>query len=513
MDILLVDDDETLRQSLLMLLQSEGHQVTEAADGEKALEQARLHYFDLVLCDVRMPGIDGIETISRLRDSIADAHFVVMTGYASEEAPIKALRLGVDDYLNKPFDIPVFLEKLRALARRRKKIRSDGELSLWKLVSLLKEQVPSAVERSQPVEDKVSALSEALQLSEEEQQLLSLASWLFPLTDGLKQTDDDGEWEPSSPAEELVRLLKHASVDLGSERTADVLKAALISTGLKESAADLHPDVAELVEQELPAPSPQPLSPDQEHYDVEARTLGGLRLKVGGEDVSRKAWQSANARYLFVYLLSRGGQSVPEDRLAQIFWPGSPARKAHRALVSSVHRARKALGEAELLVRYDRSYGIDRECDYWLDSEELTEAYQVGTRHFYQKNMDKALAQFERVLNLYQGPYLPDCHDEWAVKIRESLRLKAVDAAEKGAEILLQSNPARSEDWCRKAVAWEPTSEPGWATLIKALAHQSRRKEVEKAYEECARILRDELGLKPGAAVQDVYDEATDFAD
>jgi DNA-binding SARP family transcriptional activator len=87
--------------------------------------------------------------------------------------------------------------------------------------------------------------------------------------------------------------------------------------------------------------------------------------------------------------------------------------------------------------------------------------------------------------------------------------LKAADAAEKGAEILLDSNPARSEEWCRKAVSWEPTSEPGWATLIRALSNQSRRKEVEKAYEECARVLREELGLKPGAAVQDVYDEVT----
>ena len=508
MDILLVDDDETLRQSLVMLLQSEGHSVTEAADGEKALEKARMHYFDLVLCDVRMPGIDGIETISRLRDSIADAHFVVMTGYASEEAPIKALRLGVDDYLTKPFDIPVFLEKLRALARRRKKIRSDSELSLWKLVSSLRELVPSAAERSQPVEDKVSALAEALELSEEQQQLLCLASWLFPLTEGLKASNEEQEWEASTPAEELVRLLKHASLDLGAERTADVLKAALAATGQKESPGELHPDVAQLVERDL-SPASVPSSQGEERYDVEARTLGGLSLKVKGEVVSRKAWQSANARYLFIYLLSRGGQSVPEDRLAQIFWPGSPARKAHRALVSSVHRARKALGESELLVRYDRSYGIDRECDYWLDSEELTEAYQVGTRHYYQKNMEKALTQFERVLELYQGPYLPDCHDEWAGKIRESLRLKAVDAAEKGAEILLDSNPARSEEWCRKAVSWEPTSEPGWATLIRALSNQSRRKEVEKAYEDCAKVLREELGLKPGAAVQDVYDEVT----
>lgn len=82
-----------------------------------------------------------------------------------------------------------------------------------------------------------------------------------------------------------------------------------------------------------------------------------------------------------------------------------------------------------------------------------------------------------------------------------------MDAAEKGAEILLSTNPARAEEWCRKAVSWEATSEPGWATLIRALAAQSRRKEVERAYNECAKVLLEELGLRPGAAVQEVYDE------
>lgn len=508
MDILLVDDDDTLRQSLLMLLQSEGHEVTEAADGETALEQARRHYFDLVLCDVRMPGIDGIETISRLRESIDDAHFVVMTGYASEEAPIKALRLGVDDYLTKPFDIAVFLEKLRALARRRQKTRADRELSLWKLVSALKEQLPVAAARSRPVEDRVEAFGRALGLSEQELQLMRLASWLYPLADGLTEQADK-DWEPSTPAEELVELLKHAALGLGPDRTADVLRAALLSSGGRGDASTLHPDVAELLDRQ-PRTEVTEVASTEEQHELEVRTLGGFQMKVKGKELDRKAWQSANARWLFIYLLSRGGQSVPEDRLATLFWPGSPGKKAHRALVSSVHRARKALGETEYLVRYDRSYGIARDCDYWLDSEEMLESYQSGTRHYYQKNMDQALAHFERVLQLYQGPYLPDCHDEWADKVRDGLKLKAVDAAEKGAEILLDENPARSEEWCRKALAWEPTSEPGWATLIRALAAQSRRKEVEKAYEECARVLKEELGLKPGGAVQDVYEEATE---
>ena len=405
MDILIVDDDETLRQSLVMLLEAEGYHVTQAPNGEDALKHARRHYFDLVLCDVRMPGIDGIETVSRLRESIDDAHFVVMTGYACEDAPIKALRLGVDDYLTKPFDIPIFLEKLRALARRRRQTRSDTALSLGKLVAALKEQMPPAVERSQPVEEKVAVWGRELQLSDEQVGLMKLAAWLYPLAEGLSAPADEAEWEPSSPSEQLVNLLRHASLGLGPDRTADVLRAALVSTrgGV---ATNLHPDVARLTDGDLAVTESEDEVSEQ-HYDIEVRTLGGLRLKVKGQNLERKTWQSANARWLFVYLLSRGGQSVPEDRLAKLFWPGSPANKAHRALVSSVHRARKALGDSDLLVRYDRSYGIARDCRYWLDSEVLTEAYQAGTRHYYQKNFDKALTEFERVLTLYRVHICP----------------------------------------------------------------------------------------------------------
>lgn len=507
MDILLVDDDETLRQSLQMLLESEGYSITEAQSGEKALEEARLHYFDLVLCDVRMPGIDGIETIAQLKDSIADAHFVVMTGYASEEAPIQALRLGVDDYLTKPFDIPVFLEKLRAIARRRKATARQANYSLWKLAESLGDHFPELASVCRQVEERTARWGDELELSAENRELLQLGSWFFPLGRGFSGEEKPEEEEPELPTEHLARLLRESVHPSQSDLTVDILRGAVAATYGESPKPALREEIAPLLE-EFGASTPEPAQKEEAPTrDIHVKTLGGFEVRIKGELVDRKAWQSASARWLFVYLLSRGGQSVPEDRLAELFWPGSPPKKAHRALVSSVHRARKAIDNSDLLVRYDRSYGISRECDYYLDSEEMLEAYREGTRHFYQKNQEQALHHLQRVLELYRGPYLPDCPDQWCEKPRRTLRLKAVDAAEKVAQLTLETDPVRCEEKCRRAIQLEPTSEPAWCTLFQALAAQGKRGEVETAFRNCSEILKERLGLKPGASLRQTYQE------
>ena len=512
MDILLVDDDDTLRQSLLMLLQSEGYTVSEASHGQEAIDKAREHYFDLVLCDVRMPGIDGIETINQLKESIADAHFIVMTGYASEDAPIKALRLGVDDYISKPFDIPTFLEKLRALARRRKKTSQKTAWSLGSFIASLKEHVPELAEHHQDIEEKCSQWSRALKIPQESQELLRMACWYYPLCQRLDPSQtlpkENAGDENSGPTDDLALLLRRVSLEADPDPVVDILRA-LIPGNTPLKAESLDPRVQELLKNDSP-PSPASAPPidTQQQYDLEVTTLGRLSVKVKGKVLDRKSWQSANARWLFIYLLQRGGQSVPEDRLAETFWPGSPASKAHRALVSSIHRARKALGEQEFLVRYDRSYGISRDCSYRLDSQRLLDRYKEGTKHFYHNNLETALNCFQEVLNLYQGPYLPDCHDEWCVKQRAELKLKAVDAAEKAAYLLLERNPSQSEHYCRRAIELEPSSEPAWATLLRALAAQNRRSEVETAYRECVKVLLEQLQLRPGSSLRQSYQES-----
>lgn len=111
--ILLVEDDALLLESLACLLEEEDYQVVCAADAETALEEASKRQFDLVVTDVRMPGMSGMGMLEHLRDSSPETRAVVITGFADFEAPVEAFRLQVDDFLTKPFDDVTFLSSIR----------------------------------------------------------------------------------------------------------------------------------------------------------------------------------------------------------------------------------------------------------------------------------------------------------------------------------------------------------------------------------------------------------------
>ncbi len=110
--ILIVDDDAQLRKSFSKILKDRGHEVELAASGEQCLERVAKGGVDLVIQDVRLPGIDGLETFRRLRELPLQTTplVIVMTAYGAMETAVEATRLGAFDYLLKPFDIPQILE-------------------------------------------------------------------------------------------------------------------------------------------------------------------------------------------------------------------------------------------------------------------------------------------------------------------------------------------------------------------------------------------------------------------
>jgi len=107
--ILLVDDDPLVLKSLTRLLSTTRYQIEAVKNGREALEKCSLQTFDLAICDIRMPGVDGIEFGKQLRELDRTRNcmtpLIFITGYASEQAPIEALRLKAVDYVLKPFDI------------------------------------------------------------------------------------------------------------------------------------------------------------------------------------------------------------------------------------------------------------------------------------------------------------------------------------------------------------------------------------------------------------------------
>lgn len=114
-NILVVDDEELITKSLLRLLSARGYNVTVAKSGQEALEKIKEADFDLIVSDVRMPEIDGIETIKQVRSYLERANKkpipeVLITGYADIERYEAAMKLKVADYIYKPFDIEDFLK-------------------------------------------------------------------------------------------------------------------------------------------------------------------------------------------------------------------------------------------------------------------------------------------------------------------------------------------------------------------------------------------------------------------
>ena len=102
--VLVVDDEELYRRALERILARAGHDVTTARDGTEALRIVSSQNIDLVLCDVRMPGISGIELVRQIRDSEPDIPCIVITGYGGPQASLEALRAGAFWYLEKPFE-------------------------------------------------------------------------------------------------------------------------------------------------------------------------------------------------------------------------------------------------------------------------------------------------------------------------------------------------------------------------------------------------------------------------
>jgi two-component system response regulator FlrC len=118
--ILVVDDEKGLRGFLSGCLVTEGHKVDEASDGEAALVRLRAHAYDLMITDLKMPGMDGLQLLEAAMAEQPDLQAIVLTAHGTVEGAVQAMRLGAFDYLQKPVSGPAEVRLLaaRALERR-----------------------------------------------------------------------------------------------------------------------------------------------------------------------------------------------------------------------------------------------------------------------------------------------------------------------------------------------------------------------------------------------------------
>jgi two-component system, OmpR family, KDP operon response regulator KdpE len=115
--ILVVDDDPQIRRVLRTTLIAQGYEVVDARSGDEALERVRSEKLDLVILDMNMPGMNGIETCRSIRSN-SDTAIIMLTVRDSEADKVEALDAGADDYMTKPFGSPELLARIRAALRR-----------------------------------------------------------------------------------------------------------------------------------------------------------------------------------------------------------------------------------------------------------------------------------------------------------------------------------------------------------------------------------------------------------
>jgi two-component system, OmpR family, alkaline phosphatase synthesis response regulator PhoP len=158
--ILVVEDDSAIRQGVVDALGFEGHPVLEASTGPSALEVLGNPDLALVLLDLTLPGLDGLEVLPRIREVLPNLPVIIMTARGSENDRVRGLKKGADDYVSKPFSIRELLARVEAVLRRSRPVQTS---SIYEWGGLTFE----------PDQCRLSAQGKTVELTEKETNTLS----------------------------------------------------------------------------------------------------------------------------------------------------------------------------------------------------------------------------------------------------------------------------------------------------------------------------------------------------
>jgi DNA-binding NtrC family response regulator len=125
MKMLLIDDDEWIRDSLCIYFESRGCNLSVLETAEEGLEALKKQDYDIIITDYRLPGMDGLEFLKRIQGSHPHAMKILITAYRSEDVLSKAIRIGIHDFIDKPFTAKTIENSLSRLLREQKNNNTD----------------------------------------------------------------------------------------------------------------------------------------------------------------------------------------------------------------------------------------------------------------------------------------------------------------------------------------------------------------------------------------------------
>ena len=125
MRMLLIDDDEWIRDSLSLFFEDEGCHLAAFETAEEGLEKLKRQDYDIIIVDYRLPGMDGLEFLKRVKDSHPNALNILVTAYGSKDVFLKARKIGVQGFIDKPFTLKVIKDTLSDLMEKRNDSRNS----------------------------------------------------------------------------------------------------------------------------------------------------------------------------------------------------------------------------------------------------------------------------------------------------------------------------------------------------------------------------------------------------
>jgi len=146
--ILIVDDDENIRKVLATILEEEGYDIETADTAKRAIERSKRKFYNVALIDIRLPDMEGIELLTRMRETVPRMRKIVITGYPTLQNAVEAVNRGADAYIMKPFDVDKVLATIK---EQLKEQREEKQYSQEKVAEFIETRV-----RELDVEKKVA---------------------------------------------------------------------------------------------------------------------------------------------------------------------------------------------------------------------------------------------------------------------------------------------------------------------------------------------------------------------
>ncbi len=408
--ILIIEDDELMRASLELELEAAGYRVRSVASGLQAIEHAREQHFDLIVSDVRMEGMSGLEALSAMRDLQPAARKIVITGYANPDAPITALKMGVDDYLLKPFSSDELLRSVRAALEQLRR-GSRSVLGVREVLLSLASQIgdPARQQRTEEILARCLSAARGHGFSYQRTQGLHLLALLHDVDPALLERLDE-----LRPVAGWLRLSQQPQAsDLPLE--AVILAEARGTVGQPEAVIEVRGPVGQSVERVDQVIQEQP--------GVSLAHLADTYRAAGQLDLAERAYQEA------ALLLTAPEQALPLE--------------LERAELSRLRgQTRQALERLEEVSRQASAQGLDllfaqaelQRARLGDGAASLPRAIEVFRRW-------EARAELARALMLLSEPpleellcLLSDWSGEWREELLEVL-IRALERFEKVEEI------------------------------------------------------------------------------